>query len=197
MCLLIVVILVICPITGEAFVLDLGLMNEQVLSESRRTILTSERASSSMVGSIMALLATLEEAGVLPPKGTPQANQVIHGLIQLQSALMKSTSPELAAYRVAAEAFWMTQHIDGEDGEAEGQGLTARVFGALIAYDQEHPLWDEPKIVLAMRTFNVTREDWVLIVDLFHQAEVVFGEQGRSIHQIYETWRTTMPGGKS
>ena len=83
----------------------------------RRAFLTSERASSAMVGTIMTLLATFDEAEILPPEGTTQANQVIHGLIQLQSALMKSSSFELADYRRAAMAHWMCQHNDRETGK--------------------------------------------------------------------------------
>jgi len=202
MCLLIIVTLAVCPIMGEVFGFGMRLANAQGSTEPTglsplKIILTSERASSATVGTIMALLATLEEAGVLPPEGTSQANQVIHALIQLQSALMKSASPELAAYRVAAGASWWSQHSEIIDGEVGGEGLTATVLGAFIAYDQEHSLWDDPKIVLAMQEFNVTRADWVVVVDLFHQAEAVFRGQGRSIHQVYEAWRMTMPGGKS
>lgn len=160
-------------------------------------ILTSERAGSSTVATIMALLATLEEAGVLPPEGTSQANQVIHGLIQLQSAVMKSTSPELGAYRVAAEGFWRSQHTEGLPGEIGGEGLTSKVLDALIDYDQEYSLWGDPNIVLALQEFNVTRANWRLVADLFHQAEVVFREQGRSIHSVYKTWRMNMSGRKS
>ena len=76
------------------------------------------------------------------------------------------------------------------------EGLTDRMLAALIAYDSEHPLWEDPKIVLAMRDFNVTHKDWLVIVDLFHQAEAVFHEQGRSIHEVYDAWRKEMPGGE-
>jgi hypothetical protein len=145
----------------------------------------------------MALLATLDEAGVLPPEGTAQANQLIHGLIQLQSALMKSSSPELSAYRVAAEQYWMTHHKKGERGAVVSEGLTSRVLGMLVLYDKEHPIWDEPKIVSAVHLYNVTLPDWLLLVEVFIKAETVFREQGRSIHTIYDAWRMKMPGGKS
>lgn len=193
---------VMCLFPGETFRVGIGLANagrnpEPIGPRPLQIILTSERASSSTVATIMALLATLEEAGVLPPEGTSQANQVIHGLIQLQSAVMKSTSPELGAYRVAAEAFWRSQHTEGPHGEIGGEGLNSKVLEALIDYDQEYSLWGDPNIVLALQEFNVTRADWRLVADLFHQAEVVFREQGRSIHSVYKTWRMNMPGRKS
>jgi hypothetical protein len=168
----------------------------QAVLKSRYAILISKRASSVTVGTIMALLATFDEAGVLPPEGTAQANHVIHGLIQLQAAMMKSPSSELAAYRKAAIAHWMSQSKERRAGVVGDKGLTDRVLAALVAYDLEHPLWDDPKIVLAMQAFNVAHVDWILIVDLFHQAEAVFREQGRSIHAVYEIWRMNVPGGK-
>jgi hypothetical protein len=187
---------------GEARGFSADLMKEHLSPQHQMVnphpdLLIAERASSSIVGTIMALLATFDEAGILPPEGTPQANQVIHALIQLQSTLMKSTSPELAAYRIEAEAFWRRQHSGGEGGDAGDKGLTAKVLGAFIAYDQEHSLWAVPKVVLAMQEFNVTRADWVMIVDLFHQAEAVFRQQGRSLYDVFEVWRISMPGGKS
>ncbi len=155
---------------------------------------TTARASSSAVGTIMALLAMLEEAGVLPPEGTPQANQVIHSVIQIQSAVMKSTSSEFAAYQVAVDRWWQSQHSEGVAGEAKANGLTARVLGAFIAYDQVNSLWDDPSLVLALQAFNVTRADWAIVVDLFQRAETVFRRQGRSLYEVYQGWHMKMPG---
>ena len=200
--LLAMVSFVVCPTMTETFGSSQVISKQHVSAESQclspyRVFLISERASPSMVGTIMALLATFDEAGVLPPEGTTQANQVIHGLIQLQSALMKSPSPELAVYRIAAVAHWRNQHKEIADDGLGEEGLTDRVLAALILNDQEHPMWENPKIVSAVQAFNVTRTDWRLIVELFHKADAVFREQGRSIHKVYDVWRMSMPGGKS
>ena len=103
--------LLLYPRLGETRGYFSELKNQHLRFESyvlkpNRVLVTSERASSSMIGNIMALLATFDEAAILPPEGTAQANQVIHGLIQLQSALIKSPSSELAAYRMTALAHW-------------------------------------------------------------------------------------------
>ena len=42
------------------------------------------------VGASMAVLATLQDADVLPPEGTPEANRVIKAVIQFQSVFLKS-----------------------------------------------------------------------------------------------------------
>ena len=145
----------------------------------------------------MALLATFDEAGILPPEGTAEANQVIHGLIQLQSTLMKSTSTELAAYQLAAEASWAREHQDMQDDALQEMGLTLRVLEALIEYDQTHSMWSDPNIVSAMQVFNVAQADWRFIAELFQKANVVFRDQGRSIHTVYDAWRMKLPGGTS
>ena len=145
----------------------------------------------------MALLATLDEAGILPPEGTSSANQLIHGLIQLQAAFMKSTSPELSGYLMAAEKHWIMKHNEREYGSLATRGLTSRVLEALILYDKEYPMWEDPKIVVDMQAFNVTGSDWVLIVNMVSRAETVFRDRGRSIHELYDQWRVKMPGGKS
>jgi len=191
-----------CSIPSEASGFSFAYMGAQVIFEpdwvrTHSGILVSERTQSAMVGSIMALLATLDEAGILPPEGTSQANQLIHGLIQLQAAFLKSTSPELTAYLMAAEKHWIMKHNEREYGAFAASGLTSRVLEALIIYDKEKPMWEDPKIVAAVQAFNVTGSDWVLIVDTVTQAERVFRDQGRSIHELYDQWRVKMPGGKS
>jgi hypothetical protein len=146
----------------------------------------------------MALLATLDEAGILPPEGTSSANQLIHGLIQVQAAFMKSPSPELSVYLVAAEKHWLMKHKEEREyGSLATGGLTSRVLEALILYDKEHPMWEDPKIVAAVQAFNVTGADWILIVNMVSRAETIFRDQGRSIHELYDQRRVKMPGGKS
>ena len=199
---LLVVSLGWCSIPSEVSGFSFAIMRAQVIPDadglrSISEILASERTQSSMVGSIMALLATLDEAGILPPEGTSQANQLIHGLIQLQAAFLKSTSPELTAYLMAAENHWIMKHNEREYGSLAIAGLTSRVLEALILYDKEHPMWEDPKIVAAVQAFNVTGSDWVLIVNMVNKAETVFRERGRSIHELYDQWRVKMPGGKS
>ena len=41
----------------------------------------------------MAVLATLQDADVLPPEDTPEANRVIKAVIQFQSVFLKSSDP--------------------------------------------------------------------------------------------------------
>src|SRR5215510_6230910 len=65
------------------------------------------------VGASMAVLATLQDADVLPPEGTPEANVVIKSVIQFQSVFMKSNDPSVKLL--------LTQAFDpqGSHGSAE------------------------------------------------------------------------------
>ncbi len=46
----------------------------------------------------MAVLATLQDADVLPPEGTPDANRVIKAVIQFQSVFLKSDDPAVKLF---------------------------------------------------------------------------------------------------
>jgi hypothetical protein len=156
---------------------------------------SSNRTSPALVGSVMALLAIFGEAHVLPPEGSPQANQLIHGLIQLQSMLMKAPDAELSNYiSTAADSF-------GMDNAAfmliiHQKGLTSKVLEILVMYDKKMPIWDQPAIVQVFQGYNVSRRDWQMIEQIFSQATAVYRAQGSSIHNAYEQWRSQMPGGR-
>ena len=160
-----------------------------------RAIPVAERARASTVRTVMALLATFQDAEVLPSEGTAKANQLIHGLIQLQSALMKSSSPELRDYVVAALRQGLRTSREESLVLVQDDGLTLAVLESLILYAQEHPFWDEPQIVAALHAYNVTHQDWALMTQIFIEAKDAFHVKGRSIHHVYEQWHKRMPGG--
>src|SRR5690348_11133645 len=56
------------------------------------------RTPSGPVGASMALLATLQDAAILPPEGTPAANRIVQTVIQFQSLFMKSTEASVRAF---------------------------------------------------------------------------------------------------
>lgn len=156
---------------------------------------SSKRTGSALVGSVMALLATFESANVLPPEGTSQANQLIHGLIQMQSALVKSQSSELSEYVSAA----VEQRFEKESGELlesmHESGLTSKLLEALVSYNHKIPMWEKPALTELFQRYNISRQDWELIEKIFGEAEVAYRIKGSSIHDAYELWRAQMPGG--
>ena len=50
------------------------------------------------VGASMAVLAMLQDADVLPPEGTPEADRVIKSVIQFQSVFLKSGDPAVQTF---------------------------------------------------------------------------------------------------
>jgi hypothetical protein len=172
-----------------------GSLTMKVMFLKSPLVLITKRASSSMVGAVMALLATFQDANALPPEGTPQANQLIHGLIQLQSALVKSQSPHLAEYLDAATHHWDEGGHEEQVGSIQQDGLTSSLLAALVTYAHKHPMWDQPELIRVFQTYNVTCKDWELISQIFTQSNEAFRAKGVSIHQAYRQWRIQMPGG--
>jgi hypothetical protein len=145
----------------------------------------------------MALLATFDAANVLPPEGTPPANQLIHGLIQLQSVLVKSQAFEWNEYVSAAIDHRFEMDSAAIVPSIHQSGLTSKVLEALLIYDKKMPIWDQPAIAQIFQRHNVSRPDWQLIEQIFAQADEVYRTKGTSIHEAYEQWRSQMPGGRS
>lgn len=158
--------------------------------------LSLERTGPSMVGAIMALLATFEAANVLPPEGTAQANQLIHGLIQLQSALVKTRDSELSDYITAAVNDRFEMESGGIVQSIPQRGLTSKLLEALLMYDKKMAIWDQSTIVIIFQNYNISRPDWEFIDRIFTQADAVYRSKGASIHEAYGKWRAQMPGGK-
>jgi len=172
------------------------LVNRDVSPPQNSPDFSSERTGPALVGSIMALLATFEAANVLPLEGTSKANQLIHGLIQLQSALVKSQSSALNEYvstavdsRFEMERAALLQSI-------HQSGLTSKVLEALLFYDQKMPILDQPAIAHIFQRYNLSRQDWQLLEQIFAEADTAYRAKGSSIHKAYEQWRLQMPGGR-
>jgi N-acetylneuraminic acid mutarotase len=153
------------------------------------------RASSQHVGSVMAMLATFDEAQVLPPENSAQANQIIKALIQYQSAFLKSPHPAVRSFFVAAQ-----QAKFGPDAEAvlttfQRTGWTSAVMEALAEYGTQDRAWEDGGLAEGLREYNVMRQDFELLVDLFRRARTQLHARGADVHQVYAARRRDMPGG--
>ena len=142
-----------------------------------------------LVGHIMALLAVFEEADVLPPETAPEANELIHALIQTQAALTKSTNP--ATRRWFAEALRRSE-APGAELDAR-EGLTSRALEAIAAYADTHSPAARPDVMAGLQEFNVSAADLDLMARVYHQARDRFRSEGRNIHRLYEAHRHAMP----
>ncbi len=146
-------------------------------------------SSRPLVGHIMALLAVFEEADVLPRETSPEANELIHALIQTQAALTKSTNP--AARRWFADALRRSEARETEPDPREG--LTSRTLEGIVTYAETHPPTARPDVMAGFQEFNVSPADLDLMARVYRQARDRFRSTGRNIHRIYEAQRRAMP----
>lgn len=154
------------------------------------------RTSSGPVGASMAVLATLQDADVLPPEGTPEANQLVHIVIQMQSLFMKSDNPAVRGFfDEAVKAKW------GEAGATRAAafrsgGWTSEIIEAVsLQYDRE-PEQNLKELATGFSQFNVRLADFELFSGLFRKAQARFIERGQDIHRVFYNHRRTMPGGR-
>ncbi|NKB82211.1 MAG: hypothetical protein GKS05_10070 [Nitrospirales bacterium] len=152
------------------------------------------RAPALQVGAIMALLATFEEAGILPPEDSPEATQLIHGLIQLQSAFMRSSDVAVTQFFSNALASYFFGEAQEAENKFRAQGWTSQTLEAILLYEAYPKAWHSPKLDEGLRVFNVTRADLKEVQIVFDQARQAFLAQRRDIHDVYDQWRRTMPG---
>src|SRR3989441_5937291 len=146
-------------------------------------------SSRPLVGNAMALLGAFEEVDVLPPETSPEANALIHALIQTQAALTKSTNP--ATRRWFADALRRSEAREAAPDPKEG--LTSRTLEAIVTYAQTHPPAARPDVMAGLREFNVNPADLDPMTSVYHQARDRFRSTGPNIHRSYEAQRRAMP----
>ncbi|MCA9475776.1 MAG: hypothetical protein KC563_08225, partial [Nitrospira sp.] len=114
-----------------------------------------QRTNRLLINAVMALLATFDEVGVLPEEGTSQANQIIHALIQMQSALVKSTNPDLRQFFSEVLSGKLGEGDEEIDRKIFEEGLTSVVVEALVTSPLQPDVWEQPGLVQGFQQFNV------------------------------------------
>jgi hypothetical protein len=154
------------------------------------------RTPSAPVGASMALLATLQDAGILPPEGTPAANKVIQIVIQFQGLFMKST--DMAVRQFVDEALKAKFGARAEEmsGRFREAGWTTEILEAVCDHYAELSAEQRAYVAGSFVRVNMRPEDFMLLSDLYARARVTFSSQGRDIHRIFTEHRRNMPGGK-
>ncbi len=161
---------------------------------SPRDGMSARRAPLQLVGAVMALLATFDEAGVLPPESSPESNRLIKALIQFQSAFMKSADPGVRR--------WLTEAIEAKFGAQSSDavarfqtnGWTSELLEAVVDYATLHSVWDHDGLEQSFRAFNVGKADWELLTKVFRSARERLVATGKDLHRTYAAKRREMPG---
>ena len=142
----------------------------------------------------MAVLATLQDADVLPPEGTPEANRVIKAVIQFQSVFLKSGDPSVQLF--------LTHALAAQGGRSEvktlsrfrSTGWTADVLEALSQQWIVTAIDQRDRLAPGFRQFNVSPEDFDRLMELIVKARTVFMQRGQSMRQMFAQRRREMPG---
>jgi hypothetical protein len=150
---------------------------------------------SELLGASMAVLAMLQDADVLPPEGTPDANRVIKAVIQFQSVFLKSGDPAVQAFLSHA----LTAQRDGGANEAASRfrsaGWTSDVLEALGEQWVATAIDQRERLAPGFRQFNISLTDFDSLMELVAKARTTLEQRGQNLHQVFAQRRREMQGG--
>ncbi len=145
----------------------------------------------------MAILGTFHEAGVLPPESSPEADRLIHALIQSQSMFLKSADP--VARKLFASA--LSERFNAKKAASLAQtfastGWTSETLEAVTEYCAQGTPADESRWAEAFRDYNVSIAAWKLVGQVLTKARERLRKQGKQVHAVFAVQRASMPGAR-
>jgi len=143
----------------------------------------------------MAVLATLQDADVLPPEGTPDANRVIKAVIQFQSVFLKSGDPAVQLLLTQALTTKGERTADNTLSRFRSAGWTSEVLEALSVQWVTTAIDQRERLAPGFRQFNVSLEDFDSLMELVTKTRTALEQRGQNIHQVFAQRRREMPGG--
>ena len=147
------------------------------------------------IGASMAILATLQDAGVLPPEDTPDANRVIKIVIQFQSVFLKSGDPAVQLFLTQALTTQGERSADKTLSRFRSAGWTSEILEALREQWVITAIDQREQLAPGFRQFNVSLKDFDSLMELTAKAHTAFMQRGQDIHQVFAQRRREMPGG--
>ena len=147
------------------------------------------------VGASMAVLAMLQDAEVLPPEGTREANRVIKMVIQFQSVFTRGSDPDVQAFLRNALAAQRGSHAQEALSQFRSTGWTSNVLEALSDQWNAATTDQREKLAPGFRQFNISLEDFNSLMELVAKTRVSLDLRGQNIHQVFAQRRREMPGG--
>lgn len=143
----------------------------------------------------MAVLAMFQDADVLPPEGTPEANRIIKSVIQFQSVFIRSDDPDVQAF--LRQAFAAQRDGDAQEvlSRFRSTGWTSNVLEALDHQWDAATIEQREKLAPGFRRLNVNLEDFNSLMDLVAKTRISLELRGQNIHQVFAQRQREMPGG--
>lgn len=142
----------------------------------------------------MAVLATLEQAQVLPPEGSREADRVIQSVIQFQSAFAKSTDRALQDFVHRAVAVKHGEEAASLLERFRANGWTAEILEALADADQHASTEELDRLATGFRQFNLSVDDFKRFMQLVRDGRSALAARGQHFEEVYAHHRKTMPG---
>lgn len=146
------------------------------------------------VGASMAVLAMLQDADVLPPEGTPEANHVIKAVIQFQSVFLKSGDPIVQTFLSHAFAAQRGSGSNEAAARFRSAGWTSDVLEALSEQWVATAIDQRERLAPGFHQFNVSLADFDSLMELVTKARTALEQRGQNIHQVFAQRRREMPG---
>ncbi len=141
----------------------------------------------------MAVLATLQQASVLPPEGTREADRVIQAVIQIQSVFTKGTDPSIQEFARRALTDKRGAQAVTSLEQFRASGWTADMLEALADADANASPDERNTLRMGLEQFNVSVEDFRRFMQLVRDGRSALTAQGLAFEEIYARHRNTMP----
>ncbi len=142
----------------------------------------------------MAVLATLEQARVLPPEGTREADHIIQSVIQFQSAFAKGTDRSVQNFAQRALAGRYGEEATPVLERFRASGWAAEILEALADADQRTPTDELEQLSTGFRQFNLSVDDFRRFMQLVRAGRSALAARGQTFEEVYAHHRKTMPG---
>jgi hypothetical protein len=152
------------------------------------------KPASPHVGSAMAVLATLEQARILPPEGTKEADRIIKSVIQLQSLFAKSTDPDLQNFMRRAVESSRGKQAPDLVAQFQANGWTSDVLEALAETAARTPAETLETLAPGLKTVNLSVEDFRQFMQLVKDGKEALDSNGQDFHAVFAAHRKIMPG---
>ena len=159
------------------------------------SILTQQAKNTSpYVGSAMAVLATLEQAQVLPPEGSREADRVIRSVIQLQSVFAKGTDRSVQEFAQRALANTPGRNVQMVLERFRSNGWTADMLVALADADRRASTEERQEMAAGLGQFNLSVDDFQRFMQLVRDGRAALEARGQNFDDVYARHRNAMPG---
>jgi len=162
-----------------------------------RPVQRQGKASPAHVGSAMAVLATLDQAQVLPPEGTIEANRIVQAVIQFQSAFTTGDDPAIQEFASRAVAARHGARAAAVLEESRAAGWKSELLECLAEAEARATEQDLQTLKPGLARYNVSVEDLHRLMHMVREARRSLQEKGLDFHRVYAEHRRAMPGAAS